>query len=693
MNSPQNETVKRNIENRKNQVSILIPHKEIGELFLSNVLFSVKSNPYTLCLLSMCIVLLKSIDLTLRLNEYSNHLTVLDSLKNYINNLEVEETNSQRIITKIKIAKVFFFTLFDYKYFFNSNTINWDDVSDLFLMTPQDKAKIHHILLEKFCPNTQFYSFVKTYLSSKKIEKNYLSIYVKALKNINCINESFTDESIRNGLLNYKSELTLNKEQTTTEYHSFQRAKELFTALQRNQIISKSIVLPKGFDKPANSNKTRKNNPTIASLSIHNMHSKTEIISSSEYIIKYHESLKRNLDICLSTARKVVKSAYNIFYHTQISMLDDSPENNRLRIIIEKFDTTSSLLASNYNITQSDKECGITRRKLLLANGLTAEICAAMQLIIIEEEGVNPTSLYKALVNPTGKKTEYIRVLSDGSVEYKVIKWRQRKLQNRTSELANMASPEKINLEDINASFCFQYALKARIKHSEYLNSNRLWLFEGNHGIKELPKSADHNFSLFYSRYLSDVEELPKVTLMKIRSSKAVDIYLSTNGDIIQVCQYLGNKVKTALATYIPLFLQEAIYRKKINNFQEMYLILSTATLDDKLQILDISEKDYKNRVQAIFENIDFGGELFELMKKKEPSSSGNSNEVFFICSESNFIYAINLIKNSNYSCKADERVINTCKDALARAARGPIAIQKMLRNAKRTLGQDIDNA
>ncbi|MFH4745371.1 hypothetical protein WMQ67_03620 [Vibrio harveyi] len=300
--------------------------------------------------------------------------------------------------------------------------------------------------------------------------------------------------------------------------------------------------------------------------------------------------------------------------------------------------------------------------------------------IIIDELGINPWSLYHADVQAKGTNSSYVKLESDGTAVLKVTKWRQRRIQRKSTVPRSLTHPSELTDEKINASFCTQFALLARSQHAEQLKSNRLWLYETKTQLAELSGDGSHLFKSFREECLTEIEGIEAPTLMKIRSSRAIEKYLSTGGDVTAVAGYLGNKVKTALDTYIPLFLQEAIYRNKIHNFQNLYFVLATSSLEERLDVLKLTAQDYDNQVKRLINNEDFGGELFEVLC---PPHKPLEQTFYFICSPENFAFALRYVSKNTYSEEDDNEMYLICKQALEKAGRAGVAIQRMLIQAQ----------
>jgi hypothetical protein len=106
--------------------------------------------------------------------------------------------------------------------------------------------------------------------------------------------------------------------------------------------------------------------------------------------------------------------------------------------------------------------------------------------------------------------------------------------------------------------------------------------------------------------------------------------------------------------------------------------------------MLDMTEAQYSNCVKEIYNNEDFGGSLFELLKPKEDDTSDeDSTEIFFICSPENFAHAIKEIKTST---KKEDIKYKVCLNAINKASSGSIIFKSMIIDAENILDKEDVN-
>jgi len=532
-----------------------------------------------------------------------------------------------------------------YFYFLSTEYFTQDDDSkkfDIFDICPQsgnDVTAQLKLTLSSSCPNKELLKATKLFIRSKNVEKNYLRVFVSAFNEISKIDNNWSKGAIEQGLNNFRDSYDTELGSMNTKYHETSRAIELFQHLKDIGLLDKHIRLTNNIKKPSKSSLMRSTNPTIAEINIDEVNKEKSLTSAKSLIDEFYADLVHKLDQMVAIAQDTV------FYYYQIKF--PHLKNN------QKF------------------------------NGLENELASAMQLIITDEEGVNPTPLYNLKVNidknSPNSKNEFIKIEDDGTVRFNVIKWRQRRLQKRTADASKLAPPTDINPRNINASFCIQFAIELTEQKRKALKTNLLWLRKSQRVLRK-GNSFDSYFREFCNENLPlDISSI-KPTLMKVRTSRAIEIYIRTDGDVVAAATYLGNKVKTTLSTYIPLFLQEIMYRRKISVFQHIYLILATASEPDKLKLLGMSQESYDKCILEIYDNKDFGGPLFEKLKPIVPTEEKVESEYFFVCSVDNFAFIINYLKH-----KKDDgsEFYTVCKNALNKAISGSIQHKKMIRDAE----------
>ncbi|WP_434951400.1 hypothetical protein ACRWQL_17930 [Shewanella sp. HL-SH4] len=556
----------------------------------------------------------------------------------------VKELKSQRVKkTCMTIIKKIYLRLVSMN-FFIADSLSQE--FNIYTLCPASSSEVlagHFKRIELYSKNIEITETTMQFINSKNIVKNYVSCYADVFEKITQIDPEWPSSSIKLGIEEYRNSFDTESGSLNTKYHATSKVLELFGYLIKIGLLDKNTVLPKNIKKPAYSSLMRSTNPTLSSININLLSIEQSLTSAKVLIDNFHSDLIKKLDYSTTIAKKVVTEFYN-----------QLPENAPFP-----------------------------------SDGIDPNIIVAMHIIIVDEMGINPTSLYNLQVNiATGRrnKKEFIKIEADGTVRVNIIKWRQRYLQKRTTTSTAVINHQKLQLQDVNASFCIQFAITLTQGIRKTLNTNLLWLRRGQ-GVVRKSNSFDSEFRKFCEVFLPEDFTQLEPTLMRIRSSRAISIYIESEGDIIKTASYLGNKVKTTLSTYIPLFLQEIIYRRKLYAFQNLYLILATADNPKKQNMLDMTEVQYSNCVKEIYKNEDFGGSLFELLKPKSVDTlDENSTEIFFICSPENFAHAIKVIKTSPNKENIKYKV---CLNAINKASSGSIIFKSMIIDAENILDKE----
>lgn len=582
-------------------------------------------------------------------NRYHSQGSTLSSFQSSLTDYISEALKRQDKIDNnfYAILKKIYYFFENIEYFNKDKRSKSFDTSSLFPANGNEVLAKHYRRLEQYSKSMEITHTTKLFISSKNVVKNYVRCYADAFEQITKIDPDWPPKAIKMGIEEYKNQFDTENGSLNTKYHETSRVLELFNYLKTIGLIDNKTVLPKNIKKPAYSSLMRNTNPTFSVINVDSLSIEESMSSAKVLIDNFYSDLIKKLDVLVSTAQKVIADFYN-------------------------------------KLSQSG---------IFPSDGMSPEVIVAMHTVIVNEMGINPTSLYNLQVSiESGRrnKKEFIKIDDDGTVRINIIKWRQRYLQKRTTKSVATLQSKMLQRQDVNASFCIQFAIILTKGKRQNLNSNLLWLRKGQNVVRT-SNAFDQDFRDYCNAHLPPDFAKLKPTLMKLRSSRAIEIYISSNGDVIKTATYLGNKVKTTLSTYIPLYLQEVMYRRKLSVFQHLYLLLATAHESKKLEMLGMTENQYNNCIKTIYKNDDFGGPLFELLKPKiDDISDNNITEVFFICSPQNFAYAIKVIKTS--ADKADEKY-KVCLDAINKASSGSTIFKSMILEAEKILEDEvIDN-
>jgi hypothetical protein len=624
------------IQEKLSLLTTLVGTYKLAENLFLNITSNVNNKGFRLIHINIAIKILKYHYEHNLVEESKRLFSFQDSLIKYFESVTINGKLPSQLANITKKIYLYFISV---DFFIQDNDSKQFNIFDICPQNGSDVTAQLKLVLKTMCPNEEILNATKLFIRSKNVEKNYLRVFVNAFQEISSIDIHWSKDAIEQGLNNFRDSYDTELGSMNTKYHETSRAIELFQHLKDIGLLDKHIRLTNNIKKPSKSSLMRSTNPTIAEINIDEVNKEKSLTSAKSLIDEFYANLVHRLDQMVSIAQETV------FYYYQIKF--PHLKNN------QKF------------------------------NGLENELASAMQLIITDEEGINPTSLYNLKVNidknSPNSKNEFIKIEDDATVRFNVIKWRQRRLQKRTTDASKLAPPTDINPRNINASFCIQFAIELTEKKRKELKTNLLWIRKSQTILRK-NNSFDCEFRQFCTNNLPPEFSNLKPTLMKVRTSRAIEIYIRTDGDVVAAATYLGNKVKTTLSTYIPLFLQEIMYRRKISVFQHIYLILATALEPEKLKLLGMSQESYDKCILEIYDNKDFGGPLFEKLKPIIPTEEKVESEYFFVCSVDNFAFIINYLKHE----KDDGSEFYTvCKNALNKAVSGSIQHKKMIRDAE----------
>ena len=518
---------------------------------------------------------------------------------------------------------------------------------------------------------------------------------------------------IRSELAAFRDDL-LDKYQRNTAYGIFQNLKNSFTVLIEHKLLPSETELPGNIKRGAATQRIRANNPAISKLDIYTNFPQQPHLNSQEFLLSLQNDISQNLGNLVGLAQEIVHDAYAKFinkdttlnfsesreflFHPQL-LLKDKPDGKR-KNSVSPFNPIRPLFFEN-NIAALDfyfdrvlkneplpKTPYLKKKYEHLAYlGLTSRAASAMQIIIVEELGINPYSLYRVKIRSDNRGKEYVQVTDQGTVRLRALKPRARKVQTKnaygSTEILNQIEPNKID-----AAACLRMALEMTSRIRSNLSRNELWLCLTTSGATmPTPETFQNQFNKICKEIRQPYPSLPDATLKKIRTSKAIWIYITSRGDTLKTASYLGNSVKTTLDRYIPNQLTELIHRVKIRSFQNMLLILSTGS-DDKNSIsetLNISKGKLEIMTKELFKNPDMGGGLFDSISKNEREEKKHMDKVYFCVSEKNITLALKYIELGERDDLKEK-----CKIAIDKISGGSILFKQMLRKAHMNLQNSL---
>lgn len=560
--------------------------------------------------------------------------------------------------------------------------------------------------LNKYCSTKvrqRLLDFVNSY--KPKERKAYRKPLIDFL---NQVSDSSMDwekspEKIQSELMNYRDNL-LSEVDRSTAYQRYNNLTNALKVLIEHGLLASTTYIPKNIKKSSNVEKYN-NNPLILQVNLRDEENHQHFSSSKEFITFVQSSLSNNLDYLVTVSREIIARGYAKYLSKDevISrskgITKFSPESNfENQDPVDYFDIKSFNIYPTENkvayfdyffdeLVRNERPHNIENLKfgtdILEYFGLTPLIASAMQIVITEEIGFNPHSLYEAAISSPHRGEVFILVNDEGSVRVKVYKKRAKHIRQVSAKGSNKPL-NQLQPEEIDAAACFKMALEMSERTRKSLNSKYLWtcLLLGTPAA--LPWSTTFQGAFNKIRHLayekSGSEELKAATLKKVRCSKGVLIYLESKGDTLKATNYFGNQVKTALKSYIPKYLSELIYRVKIRTFQNILLYMSLSEHDSSFDILNLTKESYIARLEQAFKNPDMGGPLFSKLTIQSTMSKETS-PTYFCLSQENIILALKYIKEGT-----DDQLKADCEDVIRKLSEGSTHLKDMLRKAHKAL-------
>lgn len=575
---------------------------------------------------------------------------------------------------------------------------------DKFTIT-QSADSIFNKTLEMCC-TPEIGNRLKEHVRSYKYQKHHRRPLVRFLIQLSNVEPNWHKHTnvIQGELLKFRHEL-LNNYQRNTAYGKFQNVKNAFSVLIEHQLLSNKIELPSNLRRCTNTQRIRLNNTIISELNIYDDKNLSIIISQYDILRNLKEDISNNIKLLITISQKIIYESYHKFLskddivaNSQIEEIIKHPQllikntstvktarkeknpfnhthhkcfENRLAALDYYFD----LVCKNEQLPDVDSLC--SSNNLLEHLGLTPFVASAMQIIIVNELGINPYSLYKAKITSDGHGHEFIQITDSGSVRLNALKRRAKKVRQNHAE-GSKKNLLSITPHDIDAATCLKIALEMTSRTRKLVNRQELWLCLTNYGAKvPAPETFQNKFSIISNQASSTRPALKYATLKKLRSSKAVLIYLETNGDSVKAATYLGNKIKTALSYYIPQHIKELVYRNKIRAYQNILLFMAVAPDELPQMSLNISKSQFDAQVRRAFFNPNFGGRLYKKLFNNDVTNE-DSETIYFCVSEINIALAINYARDG-----LNDKIRNDCKSVIAKISEGPIILKQLLRKAQ----------
>ncbi len=570
------------------------------------------------------------------------------------------------------------------------------------------------------CP-TEIADRLKEHVYNFKIIKHHRSPLNDFLNFVYTENQKWYEHSktIEGSLIKFRNNLLTDLSRNTA-YGIFQNLNNSIKVLHDHKLIPKETDFPDNLRRCTKTSKVRIDNPLLCTFNIYDDPVQEPPRNMPEFVRQTTAEIEFNLKLIIDEARKIVVEGYRIFTDREqiISNSERSDLINYLEPIISKRATTNDSQTKDYKCKffSSKSRTKEIRTNNLVAFfdhfyecfidcsvkhnieglyytdevkkylGLTPYLASAMQIIIVEELGINPYSLYRAKVYSDGHGHEFIQITDEGSVRIRALKPRARHVKTREAT-GSLRTLSDISEHEINAATCLKMALEMTERARASTGLNQLWLCPTMNKVTHpTPDTFQNEFRKIKTKVSLKNKQIESATLKKIRSSKGVLIYLKSNGDSLKAAHYFGNTVKTTLARYIPQHIAELVYRTKIRAFQNLLLFMALAPDESPANLLGLSRENYREQVLKSFDNPDMGGRLYENLR-----AQANQHEIpsvkYFCVSLKNLILALKYAKEGE-----DQSLKDDCIVAISKISEGPIIMKQLLRQAEKRLSSTEGN-
>jgi len=580
-------------------------------------------------------------------------------------------------------------------------------VTHLFSHQPSVEQNFKHVL--NSCCTKDIARRLEEHVNSykKNVRKSHRTPLINFLTQISASDPEWYKHPrvIQGELLKFRAAL-LDKLQRNTAYSMFQNVKNCLKTLVEHGLLPQSLELPNNLRRCTNTEKVRSNNPLLCNIDMYDVAQQESYINTPKFIEHLKGELSSSLSTLVCEAQEIIHQAYQKFSEKESfieasqfnefinhpQLLVDKTEGGRSQQKLNPFYKRHPLRLQNLtayydhffdDLTHGEKRHNVPylrpNDQIIEYLGLTAYVASAMQIVITEELGTNPYSLYK--VKTSSNSLEFVQIDDNGSVRIKAIKRRARHARTRNAE-GTHAPLADISAKEIDAATCLKMALDMTSKARASLGVKNLWVCLTRKGATVANvDSFQKQFKKIAALASSKNAILKNATLKKVRSSKGVLIYLETNGDSLKAATYYGNTVKTTLNRYIPKYLSELIYRVKIRNFQKVVLFMAVSSDEAPSNSLNMSEEDFTHQLKRAFSNPDMGGDLYEKLSNV-PIKDQEDGPIYFCVSDSNLQLAI---KYAKYG--VDEELKKNCQNVISKIGEeSPISMKIMLRKAQKVV-------
>lgn len=267
--------------------------------------------------------------------------------------------------------------------------------------------------------------------------------------------------------------------------------------------------------------------------------------------------------------------------------------------------------------------------------GLSSDLAAACAIVIVNETGINPESLYRLKFDPNTKT-----ISPHDSLEAYFLNYDKPRAGGPINRLI------KRDLSRINAEYCFHLIEMMTAYHRINTPTEIAQYLFIHDGVKQqgaIEVMSQTAFKKGFHRLVSRLNNpdliLSKPNLSKLRVTGGILAWYQSGGDPRAASRYLGNSTQVAIKNYIPKELQAFFYRKKIRQFQHLLIAVATDDKPYQQSALNITTVDELN--EYLSTNV-LDSELYKRAKaalQDTDEAESDKTEFTFIISENNIAF------------------------------------------------------
>ncbi|WP_370978962.1 hypothetical protein [Agaribacterium sp. ZY112] len=267
--------------------------------------------------------------------------------------------------------------------------------------------------------------------------------------------------------------------------------------------------------------------------------------------------------------------------------------------------------------------------------GLSTDLAAACAIVIVNETGINPESLYRLEFNPNTKT-----ITPHDSLEAYFLNYDKPRAGGPINRLI------KRDTTTINAEYCLRLIEKMTAplrKKAPNKVARHLFIHDGVRTEGKIEIMSHTAFKSGFRRLVSRSNSpdliLSEPNLSKLRVTGGILAWYQSGGDPRAASRFLGNSTQVSIKNYIPKELQEFFYRKKIRQFQHLLIAVATDQKPYQQSAMNITSVEKLN--EYLSTNI-VDSDLYKRAKatiRETDKIEKDNTEFTFIISENNIAF------------------------------------------------------